>query len=139
MEDQKTIQEKLMGYQVLQNQLETLSKRRDLLLNKMLEIETTLNTIEEMKDKKDEDVLIPVGSAVYLPGTLKKSEKMIVELGANIAVERDVQQAKNIINERKKNLEGGIKTVETEILKISEELTKLEPEIRNLLQNVQKP
>lgn len=128
-----------MGYQVLQNQLETLSKRRDLLLNKMLEVETTLNTIEEMKDKKDEDVLIPVGSAVYLPGTLKKSEKMIVELGANIAVEKDVQQTKNIINERKKNLEGGIKTVETEILKISEELTKLEPEIRNLLQNVQKP
>ena len=138
MGNQKEIQEKLIRYQILESRVKALMKRRDLLINKMLEIESTLSTIEEIKKKGEKDIFLPLGSGVHVLGNLKKVKKMIVELGANIAVEETVERAKKILEKRKNTLNSGLQTIEMEMTSLSNELLKLEPEIRAMIEKSEK-
>jgi prefoldin alpha subunit len=132
--DQREIQEKLARYQILDSRVKALINRRDLLLTKMLEIETTLNSVEEVKKSKGQEIFLPLGSNVHVPGTLKKINKMIVELGANIAIETTSEKTKDILEGRKKELENGLKVVENEMMVLNNELMRLRPEIQTLLE-----
>jgi len=132
--NQKGLQEKLVRYQILESRVKALIKRRDLLITKMFEIETTLSTIEEIRKKKEKDISLPLGSGVHVLGTLKKTKKMIVELGANIAIEETGERTKKILEKRKNVLNKGLQAVEREITGLSNELLKLEPEIRAMIE-----
>ena len=134
MSNQKEIQEKLIRYQILESRVKALMKRRELLVTKMLEIETTLATIEEIEKKTEKEIFLPLASGVYVPGNLKKTKKMIVELGANITVEETVEKTKKILEKRKNTLNTALQTIEKEMTSLSNELLKLEPEIRALME-----
>ncbi len=134
MTNQKDIQEKLLRYQMLENQIKALNQRRELLLSKILEMESTLNSIQEIKKSKGDEILLPIGSNVHVPGSLKKIQKMIVELGSNIAIETTPEKTKEILDKRKIILEDGLKTVEQQLMMISQELMRLEPEIQAMIQ-----
>lgn len=139
MVEQKEIQKKLIRYQILESRANALMKRRDLLITRMLEIESTLNSIDEIKKGSGENILLPIGSSVHVKGELKKVDKMIVELGANTAIESTVEKTKDILKERRKILENGLTSLEKEIVSLNNEIIKLQPEIRAMLRGVKKP
>ena len=137
MTDQKTLQEKVYRYQILEQSAKALAQKRELFINKMMEVENTLSTIEEIQKSKGEEIFLPLGSSVYVPGTVKKKNKMIVGLGADVAIEKDAKKTKEILMKRKKVLEDGLKSVETQMLTVGNQMAKLEPEINRLLKTVQ--
>jgi prefoldin alpha subunit len=134
MNGNKEFQEKLMRYQILDNRVKGLMNRRDFLVNRVLEIESTLNSMEDVEKSKGDEIFLPLGSSVHAPGTLHKTKKMIVELGADIAIECTAEKAKVILENRKKTIEDGLQAVEGELVSLSNELVRLEPEIRSILE-----
>ena len=138
MVEQKDIQKKLVTYQILESKANALMKRRELLITRMLEIESTLNSIDEIKKTGGEDILLPIGSSVHVMGELKKVDKMIVELGANTAIESTVEKTKEILEKRRKILENGLASLEKEMVNLNNEIMRLQPEIRAMLGGVKK-
>ncbi|MDI6826106.1 MAG: prefoldin subunit alpha [Candidatus Aenigmarchaeota archaeon] len=136
MNEKKEIQGKLIRYQILDGRIKALLKRRELLIAKILEIETTLSTIEEIEKNKESEILLPFGSNVHVPGTLKDIKKMIVELGANMAIEEDVEETKKILEKRKNIINDGLRITENEITSLSNEMLKLESEIGALIEKI---
>ena len=138
MVEQKEIQKKLIAYQILESRANALMKRRELLIARMLEIESTLNSIDEIKKSGGEDILLPIGSSVHVKGEIKKVDKMIVELGANTAIESTIEKTKGILEKRRKIIENGLVSLEKEIANLSNEIMKLQPEIRAMLRGTKK-
>ncbi len=139
MVEQKDIQKKLITYQILENKANALMKRRELLITRMLEIESTLNSIDELEKSGGEDILLPIGSSVHIKGGLKKVDKMIVGLGANTAIESTVEKTKKILEKRKKILEDGLTSLEKELVNLNNEIMRLQPEIRAMFREAKKP
>jgi len=131
---EKEIREKLIRYQLLENQAKALMDRRNFLLTKIMEIDLTLDSLEEVGKNKGEDIFLPLGSAVHVPGTLNKTNRMIVELGADIALECTTEKAKEILNKRKNLIENGLQRLEKDIVDLGNELSTLEPEIKEMLE-----
>ena len=138
MSDKEGIREKLIRYRTLESRINAFTSRRNLLVAKMLEIENTLNSIDEIEKNQEKEILIPIGSNVHVPGKLRRIDKIIVELGANVAIENSVEEAKQILVKRKKILENGLMVLEKEIVKLSNEMLKLEPEIRDLIEKARR-
>ena len=139
MEEKKDFQEKLMRYQILDNRIKALMNRRDFLLGRILEIENTLSSVEEVQKSKGDEIFLPLGSSVHVPGTLHKTKNMIVELGADVAIECTTERAKEILEKRKKIIEDGLQAIEKELVNLSNDLLKLEPEIRTILEKTKGP
>ena len=49
MTNQKEVQEKIVRYQILEGRVKALLKRREMLIAKIIEIETTLSSMEEVE------------------------------------------------------------------------------------------
>lgn len=135
MPEKEELQQKILRHQLIQNRVKALSDRRSFLLSKMLEIQTTLDSMREVGGKKD--MLLTLGSGVFVPAILKGTRNVIVELGANVAVKKNVSEAKDVLEKRKKSLEDAMKSTEEEMVKLNKELVELEPQIRGLLEKSQ--
>lgn len=127
---QEELQQNILTYRILEARLDALVKQRSLVINKILEIASTLESINEIKESGE--VLFSLGSNAYTKGKITDKEKIIVEIGANIALEKNVEEAKNTLEKRKKELEESLREIENEIGKITFSLQILSEKIKEL-------
>jgi len=134
MVSEKELQEKVMIYRIIESRLEALAKQRDLFLNKIVELQSTVISIDEIAKSKEE-ILFPIGSEAYSFGKSVDKDKIIVEIGAGIALEKNFEEAKEIIRKRKSDIELAVKEMNHEIENYSNSLSVLGPELQRLMQN----
>jgi prefoldin alpha subunit len=134
MVNQKELQEKILTYRVLQSRIEFLLKQRELVTNKIIEIENTLASIEEFVNSK-EKVLFSLGSEAHVFGKVDDKEKIIVEIGANVALEKTIDEGKKTLNERKTELEKNLNEIQNGVMGVSAALEQLTPELQSLMEN----
>lgn len=135
MANQKEFQEKIVRYQMLEGRIKASLKRREMLIVKIVEVENTLSSIEEVEKNKESEIMLPLGSNVHIPGTLKDIKKIIVEIGADVALEEDMTDAKKILGKRKDIMNNGLQSIEIEITNLSNEMMRLEQEIGSMMGN----
>jgi len=135
---QKELQQKMLEYQILEENFKQLNQRRELFMMKLMEIEQTDQAIEELEKSKESDVLLPIGSSVFLPGKVSEKEKLVVGIGADIVLEKDASEVKEILGKRRKTLEVGLENVQQNMLQIANQMKVLEPEIQKMIEETQK-
>lgn len=137
MTEKKELQEKILAYRILEARLDSLLKQRNMFASKLIEIQTTLQSIDEI-EKSKEEILFPIGSEAYTFGKVADKKKLIVEIGANIALEEGVERGKEILNKRKTEFENALDGIQKNIAEISSNLSQLGPEIKKLAKELEK-
>jgi len=137
MVERKELQEKIVAYRILEARLDSLLKQRDMLASKLIEIQTTLQSIDEI-EKSKEKVLFPIGSEAYTFGNITDKKKLIVEIGANVALEKPVEEGKKILDKRRVEIENALNSLQKNIVEISSSLDQLGPEIQDLAKELEK-
>jgi len=136
MVEEKELQEKILVFRLLESRFENMVKQRDVLASKIVELQTTLNTIDEMKT--GDDVLFSLGSSAYAKGKLSDKNKIIVEVGAGVVLEKGLDEAKQILSSRANEIQRVLMKIQREISEISSELERLEPEIQQIADEMNK-
>jgi len=132
-ENQKKVQEKLMLYQILQNQLEELTSQGSLLEQRVSELDSTENALREMKTADtDAEALIPMGAGCYAHGSVREKNKFIVEIGAGIMANKSLEEAVAIIEGRKKEIKDLASKLNREIENLNRMFTQTAMELQQL-------
>ncbi|MEM5852780.1 MAG: prefoldin subunit alpha [Candidatus Aenigmatarchaeota archaeon] len=131
MDEEKELQEKVLAHKVIEARIEELLKQREILLKNLAEIEETIEGIEELKEKND--VLFSLGSQTYIPCKVVEKDKIIVEIGADVAIEKNLEEGKKILEKRKEEISRSIANIEAAISQLSSGLKELGKEIRELI------
>lgn len=134
---EKELQEKLMSYRVLEARLEGLVRQRDMLVNKIIELQSTLQSLDEL-DKSESEILFPIGGNAFKSAKIANKDRLIVEIGANVALEKSTEEGKAIIKKRKDELEKFVNQIQEEMVKISNAVNQLGPELQAMADNIQK-
>ncbi len=136
MTNEKELQEKMLIYRTLESRLETLTRQRDMISNKIVEIMSTISSIEEI-EKNQENILFKLGSEAFVHGSVSNKNKILVEIGAGIVMENSIEDGKVILDKRRQELENALKEVQNDISQISATMSQLGPEINELIQKSQ--
>ncbi len=129
---EKELQEKILSYRLLEARADGVVKQRDFIISKVMELQSTLNSIDEI-GKSDGEVLFPVGGEAYKTGKVVDNDRIVVEIGASVALEKSTKEGKAILEKRKNELESSVNQLQQELIRISETMNKLAPEIQNLI------
>jgi|YelNatPaOPRAMG01_1025707.scaffolds.fasta_scaffold02674_21 prefoldin alpha subunit len=132
MEEEKELQEKILAHRLIEARIEGLLKQRETFIKNLVEIEESIKGIEELK-KKGEDVLFSLGSQTYIPCKIVEKDKIIVEVGANVAIEKSLEEGKQILQKRKEEIEKAVEEIENTINQLSAGLKDLGEEIGEML------
>lgn len=79
---------------ILEGSIGALQSRLDIVRAAISEITLAFNTLEGMKALKDGDsTLIPVGAGSYVRMQIADSKKLVMGIGAGVAMEKDVESS----------------------------------------------
>ncbi|TLD34418.1 putative prefoldin subunit 5 [Venturia nashicola] len=70
------------------------------------------DTLSDSTSPQVKQILVPLTSSLYVPGTLANSEKVILDIGTGFFVEKSVKEAEVFYEGKVKELGGNIKEVE---------------------------
>ena len=85
---------------------------------------------EDLKNPlKDKSVLVPIGGQIYVPSRLSTTDRVLVNIGANIYVAKGREEAKGFLEERLEALEKA----HSERTKLLQDLRRRHNEILTLL------
>lgn len=131
--NEKELQEKLITYRLIEARIESLLKQREILIKTLMELENTIEGIEEL-EKKSEDLLFSIGSQTYMPARIIEKNKLIVEIGANVALEKSLEDGKKILEKRREEIEKSVESIETAINQLSSKLKEIDEEVKKFFE-----
>jgi len=127
------------------NELVQHSRTLELYLNEVLERESTVTKlIEEARlasyalqniplDKENE-ALMPIGVGVYLKTNIPSIDKLLVNIGAGVTIEKTHQDTLNYIESRIKEFEIGLNQLREQKKQITSQLEQIQHQVNSMLQ-----
>lgn len=128
---QKDSQEAMIQFRMMEARLETMVKQRDMVVNRLAEIENTIAGVEEVAKAKG-DVLFHVGGEAFLPAKPVQDGSVVVMIGADVALEKTVPEAKTMLESRLREAQNVLGQIEAEIENLSKTLESMVPGMQSL-------
>ena len=91
---------------MLEGTAEALQSRVNLVNAALTELRVSSITLEGLeKEKKDAQLFVPIGGGSYIKARLGSADKVVVGIGADVALERTMKEAKENLGNRIAELE----------------------------------
>lgn len=101
--------------------------------NEIIEIKKALDSIK--KTKNGTEVLFPLADGLFLKGKLEDNNTVLVNVGSGTVVEKNIEEAKKLINDQEKNIEAYKSELIMNISLADEKAYELEQELMKLTEN----
>lgn len=102
MEDRQRLEEIINELNAYKAQAEMLNQQVETLKATIADMEIAQETLDSIKGKKSPETLVPIGAGSFLITEIKNTEEVIVGLGSGAAVKKNIDDAKESIEEQKK-------------------------------------
>lgn len=130
IEKQKEMQQKYMEMQYIQQHLAQYQKQLE-------QLDTQLNECDSIKEGLDEiskkepgtEVLVPISNGIFAKANLADKKSLIVNVGSNVAVEKNIDDTKVLIQQQKVEIEKGRLQMTNIISSVTEQMQALEKEL----------
>ncbi|RLI90093.1 MAG: prefoldin subunit alpha [Candidatus Altiarchaeales archaeon] len=135
---QRELQRILIEADNYRKQIDSLSAQIQIVENKRMEIDSTIETMDSLKENRiGTEILVPIGSNSFVRAELKDNKKVIVEIGAGISVEKTIDEAKEILKMRNKELENTMNKLQSAVAEIKNKLLELDSTSKKLIRELQ--
>jgi len=133
-EKEAKLKEKYTELRIIDQNIRQIQQRMQDLENQILEIMYVQQSLDDLKDVEvGKEILVPVSSGIFAKATLKENNELLVNVGANTVVKKDVNSVKKMLEE---NI-NEIKKLETRFLqdlqKLSMRAAEIEKEMNSLI------
>jgi len=133
MEKNNSLEKLIYELQYLRSAAENVQQRIALINATITEVQLGISTLEGIRaEKSGQSILVPIGGGSYVRAKLDDSEKLIVGIGADIAVEKSVPYAKEDFQTRILELEQARMTLKKQLDEISTNISIIQREAQKL-------
>ncbi len=133
-EDRQRLQRILAELEDYQTTADLLRQQLSILASSISELSMTVETVKTIKGlKPDTEVLVPIGSDSFTTAKIALTDRVITDLGANIAAERSVEDAVKMLEARMTELGQTMEQFRQELEKLGERIEALRPEAERIL------
>jgi prefoldin alpha subunit len=135
--DQQRLQELMMAVRSYQAALQEGSKKLNLIGSSLAEINETVSAVEELQKNEAGDALVPVGAGVFVKANLKEVNTLIVSSGAGIHIEKTSAETVDYLKIQAEKLEKNRNSLESQVARIEDELSRANQEAEELYMKMQ--
>jgi len=132
--NQEKVQEMYAEFQMLDQHIKQMQKQLEAVTHQLIELTMTGAGLEEFgKIKPGKEIFVPLSSGIFAKASIKDTSELIVNVGANVVVKKDIASTKNLISrqvEEIKNIQGQI--VE-ELEKLTNHAAQLEMQLQSMV------
>ena len=137
MEDQQKLEQMINELNVYENQSKMLQQQIEAIQASLLEVDALESTLEDLKDKKSVETLVPVGAGSFMNAEINNTDEVIMSVGAGVAITKSVEDAKETLSSQKEELNDSLDKMLTNLQNISQIVAQLSPQAEELMMKVQ--
>jgi prefoldin alpha subunit len=133
MADENQMKEKYMQFQMLQQQMEQVSQHLEMFNQQIAELDISISAVKELETaEKDNELLAPIADGIFFKAKLIDNQKLVVNVGSNVTVERTVPEVVVLLKEQKKETSKRMQEADEVMQHISKEAMKIYQEVEEL-------
>ena len=134
-ENTEALQKRFMQYQMLDQQMSKLKEQIEIFDQQIEEMEQSkVNMGEIATYPKGVDMFVPISGGVFVKATLKDASILGVNVGAHVVVEKTIPEAQKMLQQQIDEIAGVKKQVMGQMEKMREHATRLELELKKLVE-----
>ena len=119
---------------MLETYLGDLINKEHNLVNIIREAASAIESIKALNETTESETLVPMGIGAFVKAKIQPNQKLILNLGAGAAVEKDKDSAINYLESRIKEMEVALKETSARKQEIASSLEQGKQEMNNLVQ-----
>jgi prefoldin alpha subunit len=137
MEDQQKLEQMVNELNMYKSQSELLQQEIANVQQTIAEVNTLKSTIEDMKKQENVEALVPVGAGSFMNAEIKNDNKIVMSIGAGVAVVKNYDEAEKTAESQKKQLEDSLANLYNNLQQISDVVAQLSPQAEQLMLKIQ--
>ena len=109
--------------QLLEQTAENMQSRLNLLNAAIADLTYAGATMDGLeKEKENVELLVPIGGSSYIKAKLEKIDKLVVGIGAGVSVEKTLPETKEVIKNRREELEKTRLSLQTQFAQVIDKI-----------------
>ena len=132
-------QQLMQQMQMLETYFSDLSQREGTFLNVLREATAAIESIKSLGQKPESETLVPIGMGTYIPTKILSNNKIILNIGSGVAVEKDFPSAINYLEARIKEIEIALQDTAAKKQDAATRLEQGKGQINQLMQATSQP
>ena len=126
-------QQLLYQMQMLEGYLSELSQKEATIVSVIREASSAIQSLKTIDTKTDNETLVPVGLGTFIKTKVVPNEKLILNIGAGIAIEKDKDSAINFLELRLKEMQVALQETSNQKQQISASLEQGKQQMEQML------
>lgn len=131
-------QQLLYQMQMLESYFAELTQKENTLVSVLRDTKSAIDSLKEMSEKKEYNTLVPLGMGTFAKSKISSEDKIVLNVGAGIAIEKDKDSAINFLESRIKEIEVALQESMAQKQNIVAQLEQGKAEMNRLAQSVSK-
>jgi len=132
-------QQLMQQMQMLETYFTELSQREGTFLSVLRETIAAIESIKTLSQKPESETLVPIGIGTYVPTKILSNSKIVLSIGAGVAVEKDFPSAINYLEAHIKEIEVALQDNTAKKQDAAARLEQGREQINQLMQSVSQP
>lgn len=131
---EKKAQELYMEFQVIDKRIKQLQQQLELLTQQLIELNVTSNTLDEFrKIESGKSIFVPLSSGIFAKASIADTSEVIVNVGANVAVKKDIPSTKKIIQNQIEEMKKVQQQMVDDLEKMTDRAANLERQLHGMV------
>ena len=132
-EKENKTQEIYMEYKAIDEHIKQLQKQLEVLTSHLVEMHSTSNSLDDLdKIKKDKEMFVPISSGIFAKGTINSTSELLVNVGANVVVSKDIASTKKLIQYQIDEMKKVHKRMIEELQNMAQKAAELEAQLQGM-------
>ncbi len=132
-------QQLMQQMQMLETYFSELSQREGTFLSVLREATAAIESMKSLSQKSESETLVPIGIGTYVPTKISSNSKIVLSIGAGVAVEKDFPSAINYLEAHIKEIEVALQDNAAKKQDAAARLEQGREQINQLMQSVSQP
>ncbi|MEM3127351.1 MAG: prefoldin subunit alpha [Candidatus Woesearchaeota archaeon] len=139
-ESKKISEEKLkehyMEMKMIESQLKHLQQQIQQIEEQKVEVASTREALDQIKSsEKEKEILSPISQGIFIKSKLIDNQNVVVNVGANVAVPKSIDETKKLIDKQLLELEKAENELLSHLQKTDEEMTKKATMLQQMMEH----
>ena len=126
-------QQLLYQMQTMEGYLSELTQKEGTIMSIIREASSAIQSLKTIDTKIDNETLVPVGLGTFIKTKTVPNEKLILNIGAGIAIEKDKDSAINFLELRLKEMQVALQETSNQKQQISASLEQGKQQMEQML------
>ncbi|MEM3786109.1 MAG: prefoldin subunit alpha [Nitrososphaeria archaeon] len=134
---EQELQIKVVQLKYLEDYFQDLLARENLLVSSYNDIENAEETVNELSKRKGFETLVYIGGGMYIAGSINATEKVLVNVGANVIIEKRLNEALAFIQEKKEEIKRILNDINQQKQQTASAIQRLREDVENSIRKRQ--